>query len=134
MQSNPNSGKKPRKVLHTSVTKVGKQPIAPGLHPLTPLSRSYSQVLRQKAVSRGISTHDLEWYQRQRQIAAQEEQDQRDENQQAIATADLVPTVFVTTAETPQSLQSYAPTDPRANPIVSAGPGATGGFLPAPPV
>src|ERR1019366_8094349 len=107
-------------------SRVGKQPVTPGSHVSPP---------RVFAKPANITDREIQGYQflkQQAEFARQEDTDTRDQVIGPIATADISPTTFITTAITQQSLQSYGPGDPRANPagnLVSA----QSGFLPPPP-
>lgn len=82
-----------------------------------------------------VSLREIQGYEYLRQLAEQQRQEDVDRLDQAvgpIASADISPTTFITTDIVPQSVESYGPDDPRANPAGSLV-SAQSGFLPPPP-
>jgi hypothetical protein len=107
-------------------SEVGKQPSSGRRVSPRPPSRPASLEL--------TFDSEIEFLKERKEYEKEEDQDAIDERIGPIASANLSPATFQTTAVTPQSTESYSPDDPRANPVVAASPGATGGFLPAPPI
>jgi hypothetical protein len=117
--------------LHFRTTKsyssqVGRQPIKPSAKVSPP--RAFAGPAK-------VTDREIQGYQflkQQQEQAREEETDTRDQLLSGIATADISPTTFITTDIVPQSVESYGPTDPRANPAGSLV-SAASGFLPPPP-